>query len=177
MIRIAGGAFRGRRLRVPDGIRPTTEKVRKAAFDILGPAVEGSSVLDAAAGSGAYGLEALSRGAARVTFVEAHPRSRRALAANVEALGVSGRVSVIAARVDDWLRARSAGGGSFDVVFHDPPYAEAASGDVDGLLGVLNAGGVLFHETREGAPPPSTRGAPPVVRRYGSTQLLVYRGP
>lgn len=177
MIRISGGAFRGRRLRVPDGIRPTTEKVRQAAFDILGPTVEGANVLDAAAGSGAYGLEALSRGAANVTFVEAHPRSRRALAANVEALGVAGRANVIAARVDDWLRARSAGDGSYDVVFHDPPYAEAGSADVDGLLGVLNPGGVLFHEIGDGAPPPSVRGAPPDVRRYGSTRLLVYRRP
>ena len=79
MLRITGGDWRGRRLDVPPGIRPTTELARKAAFDILGEAIRGARVLDACAGSGAYGLEALSRGAAHATFVEADRQGRGGL--------------------------------------------------------------------------------------------------
>ena len=87
MVRITGGAWRGRRLEVPLGIRPTTELARKAAFDILGDAIRGARVLDACAGSGAYGLEALSRGAAHATFVEADRKVAEVLRGNVERLG------------------------------------------------------------------------------------------
>lgn len=87
MVRLTGGVWRGRRLEVPEGIRPTTELARKAAFDILGEAVHGARVLDACAGSGAYGLEALSRGAEHATFVEADRKVARALRGNLERLG------------------------------------------------------------------------------------------
>ena len=91
MVRITGGTWRGRRLDVPDGIRPTTELVRKAAFDILGDAIRGARVLDACSGSGAYGLEALSRGAAHATFVEADRKVAGVLRGNVEQLGAGER--------------------------------------------------------------------------------------
>ncbi|MDL1952428.1 hypothetical protein FBQ97_21840 [Acidobacteria bacterium ACD] len=78
MIRLTGGSLRGRCLKVPAGIRPTTGWTRKAAFDLVGDAVRGARVLDAAAGSGAYGIEALSRGAVEATFVEREPREPRA---------------------------------------------------------------------------------------------------
>src|SRR5258708_24938863 len=83
MVRIAGGVFKGRRLEVPPGIRPSTELARKAAFDILGDEVLGARVLDAAAGSGAYGLEALSRGATYVTFVESDRKVLAVLEKNI----------------------------------------------------------------------------------------------
>ena len=89
MVRITAGRFRGRRLEVPRDVRPTTEMARKAVFDILGPAVVGARVLDACAGSGAYGLEALSRGAAHATFVEKERRPREVLERNIESLGVA----------------------------------------------------------------------------------------
>jgi 16S rRNA G966 N2-methylase RsmD len=94
MVRITGGAWRGRRLDVPEGIRPTTELARKAAFDILGDAIRGARVLDACAGSGAYGLEALSRGAAHATFVEADRTVARTLRGNLESLGAGERAVV-----------------------------------------------------------------------------------
>jgi len=87
VVRLTGGAWRGRRLDIPEGIRPTTELARKAAFDILGAAIEGANVLDACAGSGAYGLEALSRGAAHATFVESNRGVAKVLRGNVERLG------------------------------------------------------------------------------------------
>lgn len=99
MVRITGGEWRGRRLEVPEGIRPTTELARKAAFDILGEAIRGARVLDACAGSGAYGLEALSRGAAHATFVEADRRVAEVLRGNVERLGAGERSLVEGAAV------------------------------------------------------------------------------
>ncbi len=89
MVRITGGEWRGRRLAVPRGIRPTTELARKAAFDILGEAIRGARVLDACAGSGAYGLEALSRGAAHATFVESDREVAEILRGNVDRLGAA----------------------------------------------------------------------------------------
>ncbi len=99
MVRITGGAWRGRRLEVPGGIRPTTELARKAAFDILGDAIRGARVLDACAGSGAYGLEALSRGASHATFVESDRKVADLLRGNVERLGAGGSVVIHEASV------------------------------------------------------------------------------
>lgn len=94
MVRITGGEWRGRKLEVPDGIRPTTELARKAAFDILGESIRGARVLDACAGTGAYGLEALSRGAAHATFVESDRKVAEVLRGNSERLGAGNRAVV-----------------------------------------------------------------------------------
>ena len=101
MVRLTAGTWRGRKLEIPPGIRPTTELARKAAFDILGEAVVGARVLDACAGSGAYGLEALSRGAAHATFVEADRGVARVLRGNVERLGAGEQ-----ARIEEMSVAR-----------------------------------------------------------------------
>ena len=95
MVRITGGdVARADGSRSRDGIRPTTELARKAAFDILGGAIRGARVLDACAGSGAYGLEALSRGAAHATFVEADRKVAEVLRGNVERLGAGDGVAL-----------------------------------------------------------------------------------
>ena len=107
MIRITGGEFRGRKLEVPDGIRPSTDMARKAVFDLLGPDLlsEAVRVADVAAGSGAYGLEALSRGAGEAVLVDVSATSARAIRANAERLGVAGRCRVVqsAAEVPAWI--------------------------------------------------------------------------
>lgn len=103
MVRITGGVFKGRRLAVPPGIRPTTELARKAAFDILGDAINGARVLDAAAGSGAYGLEALSRGAAHVTFVESDREVLESLRKNIF-LALGERPEAPGKSAEDFLR-------------------------------------------------------------------------
>ena len=121
-MRIIAGEFRGRPLEEPKDarVRPTTGKLREAWFSILGERVAGASVLDLFAGSGALGLEALSRGAERVEFVELLPPSLAALKANVAALGVSDRVRI---RRGDALRiADRLPEGAYDVVLADPPY-------------------------------------------------------
>jgi 16S rRNA (guanine966-N2)-methyltransferase len=121
-VRVIAGEFKGRGLEEPKDarVRPTTEKVREAWFSILGERVAGATVLDLFAGSGALGLEALSRGAKRVEFVELLPGSLAALKANVAALGVSERVRI---RRGDALRiAARLAEGAYDVALADPPY-------------------------------------------------------
>ena len=120
ILRIIGGRHRGRRLRFPAGveIRPTPDRVRETLFNWLQPRLDGARVLDLFAGSGALGLEALSRGAAQVTFVE---RDRKAAAA-IDQLLKDWREdsgTVVCADASEWLRRP---GGGFDVVFLDPPY-------------------------------------------------------
>jgi 16S rRNA (guanine966-N2)-methyltransferase len=195
VVRITGGEWRGRRLDVPAGIRPTTELARKAAFDILGEAIRGARVLDACAGSGAYGLEALSRGAAHATFVESDRKVAEVLMGNVERLGAGDRsrievmsVERFALNGEDGKAASRAGsvsqagpGGAppaagFDVVFHDPPFKEISSeSDLSLLMSLVRPGGWLFHERGDdlvlvpGGVSPSDR------RRYGLTRFLIYR--
>ena len=124
-MRIVAGRHKGRRLRAPAGAgtRPTADRVREALFSILG-SVEEARVLDLYAGSGALGLEALSRGAASATFVESAGPALAAIRANLDAAGEEGEV--VASDVIAWLRAAGRGGRTFDLVFCDPPYDAAA---------------------------------------------------
>ena len=117
-LRIVAGEFKGRRLRAPRGqrTRPTADRVREALFSMLGQ-VTGVRVLDLYAGSGALGLEALSRGAASAVFVERDPRATAVIVANLGSLGVEAEV-----RRQDVLRFLARAQGGFDLVFCDPPY-------------------------------------------------------
>ena len=121
-MRIVAGEYGGRRLVVPkdERVRPTADRVREAWMSILGEALPEARVLDLFAGSGALGLEALSRGAAHVTFVELHPASLRALDQNIAALGVADSVTVH--RGDAMRYAERAGEAPFDIILADPPY-------------------------------------------------------
>ena len=173
MIRITAGRFRGRRLAVPARARPTSEKARKAVFDILGPSVVGSRVLDAAAGSGAFGLEAISRGARQAVLVDSDPGAVKVIRRNAADLGLGDEVLVVAATIEDFL-ARGPDV-PFDVVFHDPPYGRGTDPDLPGLAGAVASGGVLFHE-RGDDDDPWPEGGPSCDRRtYGDTRILVYR--
>ena len=121
-LRITGGDLGGRRIRVPRGsrdLRPTTERVREAIFSILRD-VSGARVLDLFCGTGALGIEAISRGAAEATLVDTRPAAARR---NLEALGLEGRARTI--RSDAARFLRRAEEGSFDLVFCDPPYDDA----------------------------------------------------
>jgi 16S rRNA (guanine966-N2)-methyltransferase len=181
MVRITGGAWRGRRLEVPDGIRPTTELARKAAFDILGDAIRGARVLDACAGSGAYGLEALSRGAAHATFVEEDRKVVEVLRENVKRVGAGERVVVHDASVarfsskGEFRRGPRAAVGEYDVAFHDPPFEENSEADLHLLLVLVRAGGWLFHERGDDAVLAPGGISPSDRRRYGHARFLIYR--
>src|SRR6266576_7202952 len=104
-LRVVGGEARGRRLKTPKGIRPTQGIVKEAIFNLVGPAVDGVHVLDLFAGSGALGIEALSRGAAAVTFVDQQPRGLAILRQNLDALGFKDRARLIRSDVVRWLEA------------------------------------------------------------------------
>ena len=123
MTRIIAGEFGGRRLIAPRDrlIRPTADRVREAWMSILGPRIPGARVLDLCAGTGALGLEALSRGAASAEFVEQAPPALDLLRRNIEALGVAARAQVT---LGDALRfAERLGPGAYDIALADPPYA------------------------------------------------------
>jgi 16S rRNA (guanine966-N2)-methyltransferase len=123
VITIIGGEFKNRRLKTPAGdkVRPTASRVREAWFSILQRTLRGARVLDLYAGSGALGLEALSRGASRADFVEVHRNSLAALKANLKSLKVEDRTTIH--RVDALKFAEQLQPGQYDVAFADPPYA------------------------------------------------------
>jgi len=178
-MRIIGGADRGRRLRAPRGLhtRPTADRMRVTLFDILGPSVAGARVLDLFAGTGAVGIEALSRGAARAVFVERDPAALRALRGNLAALGLGRQAArVVAGDVLAVLPALAASETPVDLVFVDPPYAGSAAGRTLAALAespLLGPGGrvVVQHSVR--TPPPLPPGLVPArePRRFGDTAL------
>ena len=180
-MRIIAGALKGRRLITPGGAttRPTADQVRTALMDALTPRLAGARLLDVFAGAGGVGLEALSRGAAHVTFVE---RDRRALAAlrdNIAALGVRDRTRVLA---DDAARALDRlvrEGAVFDLAFLDPPYESELAGPVLDRLGAgrLLVGGGLVVVQHLTTRPPAAAGAlrPLRTRRFGETTLTFLR--
>ncbi len=126
-MRVIAGRHGGRRLQAPAGeaTRPTSDRVREALFSILGARVEGAHVLDLFAGSGALGIEALSRGAAAATFVDAAPDAVRVLRGNLAALGEE--AEVVHGDALRWLRAAPRRARQYDLVFLDPPYRRAAT--------------------------------------------------
>jgi len=142
MTRIVAGLAGGRRLAVPpSGVRPTGDRAREGLFNSLGTLVdlEGAAVLDLYSGSGALGLEALSRGAERVVFVESSPTVLRVLRANVAAVGLPGG-RVVAGSVPAVVAGPARE--TFDVVLADPPYATPVAEVLD-VLGALHRGGWL----------------------------------
>jgi 16S rRNA (guanine966-N2)-methyltransferase len=164
-LRIVGGAWRSRRLRFPavPELRPTPDRVRETLFNWLGPWIEGRRVLDLFAGSGALGLEALSRGAAEAVFVERVRPAAAALRTNIEVLGTTG-ASVVCT---DALRFLACVRNGFDLVLIDPPYASGlARIALERLLArqLLRAGGQVYLE-HDGAASAAFE-IPPPLRLY-----------
>jgi 16S rRNA (guanine966-N2)-methyltransferase len=181
-MRIVAGEWRGRKLIAPPGTetRPTADRVRQALFDILMHApwagrsvVENATVLDVFAGTGAQGLEALSRGAARGVFVENARPALRALRANIVACGAEDRCAVLAADVltiSDGERA--------DIVFLDPPYGrDLVRMAMDRLRGYgrVGAGSLIVAETGRDEPPLEVE--PLAERVHGASRLTIWREP
>jgi 16S rRNA (guanine(966)-N(2))-methyltransferase RsmD len=176
-VRIVAGSARGRRLAAPpgDGTRPTSDKVRAAIFNVLGQFFEGGAVLDLYAGTGAMALEALSRGCAEATCVDAAPGAVEAIARNAATCGMSDRVRVIRRRVADAVRALPPG--AFDLAFVDPPYAEGPGEALSLLDRVLRPGGTVVAEHDRRAPPGERIGGLVLAdrRAYGDTGISIYR--
>lgn len=185
MPRIVAGAARGRRLAVRPGLRtrPTSDRAREGLFSSLGTLADlaGARVLDLYAGSGAVGLEALSRGAAAAVLVEADPRAAATVRANAAVVGLPGAV-VVADRVERVLAVAPADG--FDVVTADPPY-DLGEDDLAAVLAALTANGwarpgaVLVVERASRGPGPAWPGGvrPLRSRRYGEATLWYGRAP
>lgn len=180
-MRITGGLDRGRKLRAPRGLttRPTAAKVREAIFNILGPPPDGA-VLDLFAGTGALGLEALSRGASHVVFVERDARALAALQRNLRELQLQDRAKVINRDARQAVRQLAGTGLRFSWVFIDPPYA---AGEVDGILAELKSADLLAgtaviiveHDKRHEPPEHAGDIALCDRRYYGDTGLSFYR--
>jgi 16S rRNA (guanine(966)-N(2))-methyltransferase RsmD len=179
--RIVGGELGGRRLAVPPGrdVRPTSDRAREALFGTLGSLLEltGARVLDLYAGSGAVGLEALSRGAGHALLVEADPRAAAAIRSNAAALGLADRARVVRDRVERVLTAGPTGD-PYQLAFADPPYA-LPDAELDAVLAALVEHGwlagsavvVVERSSRGAGPtwPASLR--PEKQRRYGEGAL------
>jgi 16S rRNA (guanine966-N2)-methyltransferase len=171
-VRVVAGSARGRRLTTPagEGTRPTADRVREATFNALGSlgVVEGARVLDLFAGSGAMGIEALSRGAAWATFVDRDPRALAAVRANLDATGLGDRAEVVRAEAGRWL----GGAGRFDLAVLDPPYATDDATWV-ALLEGLDAGVAVLESDREVSLP--ERWGILRSRSYGGSVVLLAR--
>jgi 16S rRNA (guanine966-N2)-methyltransferase len=173
-VRVVAGRFKGRRLHAPSGrdTRPTADRVREALFSILGP-LDGVRVLDLYAGSGALGIEALSRGAEAAVFVDSDPRAVAAIRRNLEAVGVDAPVH----RRDALAYLRGAGEAPFDLVFLDPPYSSASELAVplsERLPAVLTKDARIVSESDKRNP--LELGLPLLDERvYGDTRIAIHR--
>lgn len=177
-MRIIAGSRKGARIFAPKGreTRPTGDRVREAAFNLIGPGfVEGAKVLDLFAGSGAMGLEALSRGAASAVFVESDREALRAIDRNLDKLRLTG-ARVVPQEALRALAAETAAGRRYDLVLVDPPYRRFSSLQnalIQHLPEILAPGGLLLVETaakEEPELPLEKR----TSRRYGAARLTLF---
>ena len=170
-MRIIAGTHRGHRIAAPKGrdTRPTSDRVRENAFNLIGP-VDDAEVLDLFAGSGAMGLEALSRGAAHATFVESDRDAARTIDANLEKLGLHATVLRM-----DAVRALQQERRRYDLILCDPPYGYDAARLAPLLAERLSEDGLLVWETSSRAPAPEVPGLEQrTSRTYGSARLTLY---
>lgn len=153
-VEITGGEFGGRKLVTPGGAtHPMGSREKLAIFNALGDEIEEAVVLDAYAGSGAMGLEALSRGAESVTFIDKAPGAKRAIRHNIAELGVEDECTLIPMRIEDYAQANCPPGGPnpsnfyvmerFDIIIADPPYDDFDPRGIDDISYYLKPGGTL----------------------------------
>jgi 16S rRNA (guanine(966)-N(2))-methyltransferase RsmD len=188
-MRISGGLAKGRQTatkrllsRAPgdERLRPTSSKVREALFDIIKDNIEGASFVDLYAGTGTVGLEALSRGADKVFFVEPDGLRIRMIKRNVEEFGFYDKAGVVKCRADEFLRKALDKNEHFDIFFLDPPYQSEEimrTLPIIGEKGLLNKGGIVIIEHYVKKKLPETTGQLEIRKsyRYGDTMLTLYR--
>ncbi len=176
-MRVIAGHFKGRRLKAPtwEGVRPTSDKLRETLFNILAPRVAGARVLDGYAGTGAVGIEALSRGAAHVAFVERDARAVSLIQSNLAACGVEQGYTIHRGDVASVLRQLPADA-TFDLMLLDPPYQDAVTPALDAAADRLGVDGVIVLERatrREPEVPPRLTRLRDVAS--GDSTLTVFR--
>lgn len=181
-MRILTGLLRGQTILFkpnPD-LRPTSDKARKAMFDMLQGEIEGRTVLDLFSGTGALGYEALSQGAKRVVFVEKEKGQCRKIEENLKKWDAGSRTEVCHQDVLLWIDAEGADAGPFDLIFLDPPYAAGVGQEVLERISekrLLKPNGFAFLECRKKEDLPEKCGLLELVRdkRYGQTKVLIFR--
>lgn len=185
-MRIVAGSAKGRPIQGPKStsrhIRPTADRVRETLFNVLGQWLEGQSVLDLYAGTGALALEALSRGAGRAVLVDSDREALALCRQNTDALGFSSQVEIVAQPVARAVEALGKRGERFELIFADPPYAAKVVETVleqVGQGGLLIPGGLLIieHDKREPAPEAHSGFSRADQRRFGDTLVSFYRIP
>lgn len=180
-MRIIAGSLKGRRLAAPswDGLRPTSDKLRETLFNVLAPRVLGARVLDVFAGTGALGIEALSRGASWVTFIEADRRAERLIAENLAGCGLREGYAIIRASADRAFKTIVSAGPTFapfDIILLDPPYDFSTVSALTGVDELLSDSGVavLEHARKMSSPETSGRLVRTRVLTSGDSSLSFY---
>jgi 16S rRNA (guanine966-N2)-methyltransferase len=174
-LRVAGGEAGGRRLGAPRGVRPTTSLVRQAIFNVLGDLVADAVVLDLFAGSGALGIEALSRGAASALFVDSDEAAVKVIRRNLESLGLADRARAVRSDAVRWLAGHATEVGEATVILLDPPYNDAVlEHALTGLDPLVKEGTTVVAEhAHRQALPPVARLQAVRQRRYGDSAVTV----
>ena len=176
-VRIIAGQFGGRQITTPktDRTHPMSERVKGALFNKIVSDITGANVLDAFSGSGALGLEALSRGAAQVTFVEKDRVASKIIAENIELLGVENTTKNIHSSVGAWCETQDKHN-QFDIIFADPPYHNEQFSTVKTLFELLKPGGLMvLSHTGRGEVPTLHRIVVVDSRSYGTAHLTFFR--
>ncbi|HVF91490.1 MAG TPA: 16S rRNA (guanine(966)-N(2))-methyltransferase RsmD [Blastocatellia bacterium] len=180
-MRVIGGKYRGRQLRTAAGldVRPTSDRLRETLFNILAPSIRGSRFLDICAGSGAVGIEALSRGASHVTLIESSRQTCAIIRENIRALAIGDEARVINREAAQEISRLSGEGEPFDIVFLDPPYASALYSEVLERVsqgGLISDDGIVVVEHGSKKPPRESYGRLRVYRevRQGESALAFY---
>jgi len=177
-MRVTGGIGKGRKLKVPAGsrVRPTSDKVKQALYNILGEKTEGALFLDLYAGTGGIGIEALSRGAARVVFVDDARNSLLVIKQNIEQLGFGERAQVVPSKVEAFLKKTSE---QFDIIFLDPPYIVEQGPLLQSIAAsrLLKQDSIVISEHFKKQPSPERAGGLELYReaQYGDTVLAFYK--
>jgi 16S rRNA (guanine966-N2)-methyltransferase len=179
-VRVIAGTHRGRVLKAPtwEGLRPTSDRLRETLFNVLASRVQGARVLDVYAGTGAVGIEALSRGATHVTFVESDRRAQALIQDNLARCGISGGYAIIrasAGRACETLR-RSPSFVPFDIILLDPPYDHPAAEALTGIEALVAPDGLVVFEHARRAPAPDSIGRLTLTRDLlsGDSALAFY---
>ena len=176
-LRIIAGQFGGRIIAAPDSAttHPMSERARNALFNSIGEVIIGANVLDAFAGSGAAGLEALSRGAGHVTFIERDRQAAQTLSRNIATLSVESETTLIKTSVENWLKTRT--NQNFDLIIADPPYNNLQANTIKKLFGLLKPKAlmVLSHPDKNEILIESDDIAAVSERHYAAATLTFYR--
>ena len=175
-VRIISGQFGGRMIATPPGKKthPMSERVRNALFNSIGSEIHEARVLDAFAGSGALGIEALSRGASHATFVERDRVAQKVISENIELLDIGESAKIIKAPVSSWFDTYD--GELFDIIFADPPYHDMQFSTITKIMGLLKPGALMVLSKPGRSESPTKTGVVVVDNRsYGDAALTYFR--